>query len=46
MRQVLTEGTQSASGSTGKIVNAFLLLIPRTSGLGALMLAGVMVGAV
>ena len=46
MRQVLTEGTQSASGSTGKIVNAFLLLTPRTSGLGALMLAGVMVGAV
>ena len=27
-------------------MNAFLLLIPRTSGLGALMLAGVMVGAV
>jgi putative oxidoreductase len=98
MAQVLTEGTRSASGSTGKIVNvvlwvlqiaaaamflmvgflkvsgdaqlvalfeaiglgqwfryltgtlevagAFLLLIPRTSGLGALMLAGVMVGAV
>jgi uncharacterized membrane protein YphA (DoxX/SURF4 family) len=98
MAQVLTEGTQSASGSTGKLVNvvlwvlqiaaagmflmvgflklsgnvqlvglfeaiglgqwfryltgtlevagAFLLLIPRTSGLGALMLAGVMVGAV
>jgi len=98
MAQVLTEGTQSASGSTGKIVNvvlwvlqiaaagmflmvgflklsgnaqlvglfeaiglgqwfryltgtlevagAFLLLIPRTSGLGALMLAGVMIGAV
>ena len=98
MAQVLTEGTQSASGSTGKIVNvvlwvlqiaaagmflmvgflklsgnaqlvglfeaiglgqwfryltgtlevagAFLLLIPRTSGLGALMLAGVMTGAV
>src|SRR6266478_5714814 len=98
MAQVLTEGRQSASGSTGKIVNvvvwalqlaaagmflmvgclklsgnaqlvglfeaiglgqwfryltgalevtgAFLLLIPRTSGLGALMLAGVMVGAV
>ena len=98
MAQVLTEGTQSASGSTAKIVNvvlwvlqiaaagmflmvgflklsgnpqlvglfkaiglgqwfryltgtlevagAFLLLIPRTSGLSALMLAGVMVGAV
>jgi len=98
MAQVLTEGTQSASGSAGKLVNvvlwvlqiaaagmflmvgflklsgnvqlvglfeaiglgqwfryltgtlevagAFLLLIPRTSGLGALMLAGVMVGAV
>src|SRR5437016_13761268 len=98
MAQVLTEGTQSASGSTGKIANvvlwvlqiaaagmflmvgflklsgnaqlvglfeaiglgqwfryltgtlevagAFLLLIPRTSGLGALMLAGVMTGAV
>ena len=98
MAQVLTEGTQSASRSTGKIVNvvlwvlqiaaagmflmvgflklsgnaqlvglfeaiglgqwfryltgtlevagAFLLLIPRTSGLGALMLAGVMTGAV
>ena len=98
MAQVFTEGTQSASGSTGKIVNvvlwvlqiaaagmflmvgflklsgnaqlvglfeaiglgqwfryltgtlevagAFLLLLPRTSGLGALMLAGVMVGAV
>ncbi len=98
MAQVLTEGTQSASGSTGKIVNvvlwvlqiaaagmflmvgflklsgnaqlvglfeaiglgqwfryltgtlevagAFLLLLPRTSGLGALMLAGVMTGAV
>jgi len=98
MAHVLTGGTQSASGSTGKIVNvvlwflqiaaagmflmvgflklsgnaqlvelfaavglgqwfryltgtlevagAFLLLIPRTSGLGALMLAGVMVGAV
>ena len=98
MAQVLTEGTQSASGSTVKIVNvvlwvlqigaagmflmvgflklsgnaqlvglfqaiglgqwfryltgtlevagAFLLLIPRTSGLAALMLAGVMVGAV
>ena len=98
MSQVLTEGAQSASGSTAKIVNvvlwvlqlaaagmflmvgffklsgnaqlvglfkaiglgqwfryltgtlevagAILLLIPRTSGLGALMLAGVMVGAV
>ena len=98
MAQVFTEGTQSASGSTGKIVNvvlwvlqiaaagmflmvgflkpsgnaqllglfeaiglgqwfryltgtlevagAFLLLLPRTSGLGALMLAGVMTGAV
>ena len=98
MAQILTEGTQSASGSTGKIVNvllwvlqiaaagmflmvgflklsgnaqlvglfeaigigqwfryltgtlevagAVLLLIPRTSGLGALMLAGVMTGAV
>ena len=98
MAQVFTEGTQSASGSTGKIVNvvlwvlqiaaagmflmvgflklsgnaqlvglfeaiglgqwfryltgtlevagALLLLIPRTSGLGALMLAGVMTGAV
>ena len=98
MAQVLTEGTQSSSGSTGKIVNvvlwvfqiaaagmflmvgflklsgnaqlvglfeaiglgqwfryltgtlevagAFLLLIPRTSGLGSLMLAGVMVGAI
>jgi putative oxidoreductase len=98
MAQVLTEGTQSASGSTAKIVNvvlwvlqiaaagmflmvgylklsgnaqlvglfeaiglgqwfryltgtlevagAFLLLIPRTSGLGALLLAGVMVGAI
>ena len=98
MSQALTEGTQSASGSTGKIVNvalwvlqvaaagmflmvgflklsgnaqlvglfeaiglgqwfryltgtlevagAVLLLIPRTSGLGALMLAGVMTGAV
>src|SRR5882672_3791276 len=98
MAQVLTEGTHSASGSTGKIVNvvlwvlqiaaagmflmvgflklsgnaqlvglfeaiglgqwfryltgtlevagAFLLLLPRTSGLAALMLAGVMVGAV
>src|SRR5882762_8846397 len=98
MAQVLTEGTQSASGSTGKIVNvvlwvlriaaagmflmvgfsklsgnaqmvglfeaigigqwfryvtgtlegagAILLLIPRTSGLGAFMLAGVMAAAV
>src|SRR5713226_8528449 len=98
MSQALTEGTQSASGSTAKIINvllwvlqiaaagmflmvgflklsgnvqlvglfeaiglgqwfryltgtlevagAFLLLIPRTSGLGALMLAGVMAGAV
>jgi len=98
MAQVLTEGTQSASGSTGKIANvvlwvlqiaaagmflmvgflklsgnaqlvglfeaiglgqwfryltgtlevagAFLLLIPRTSGLGALILGGVMTGAV
>jgi hypothetical protein len=98
MAQVLTEGTQSASASTGKIVNvvlwvlqiaaagmflmvgflklsgnpqlvglfeaiglgqwfryltgslevagAILLLIPRTSGLAALMLFGVMVGAV
>ena len=98
MAQVLTEGTRSASGSTGKIVNvalwvlqiaaagmflmvgflklsgdpqlvglfeaiglgqwfryltgtlevvgAILLLIPRTSGLGALMLAGVMICAV
>jgi putative oxidoreductase len=98
MAQVLTEGTQSASGSTGKIVNialwvlqiaaagmflmvgflklsgdaqlvglfeaigigqwfryltgtlevagAILLLIPRTSGLGALLLAGVMACAV
>ena len=98
MAQVLTESTQSASGSTAKIVNvvlwvlqiaaagmflmvgflklsgnpqlvglfkaiglgqwfryltgtlevggAILLLIPRTSGLAALMLAGVMVGAV
>ena len=98
MAQVLTEVRQSASGSTGKLINvglwilqiaaagmflmvgflklsgdpqlvglfeaiglgqwfryltgtlevagAFLLLIPRTSGLGALMLAGVMVGAV
>jgi putative oxidoreductase len=98
MAQVLTEGTQSASGSTAKIINvglwvlqiaaagmflmvgflklsgnpqlvglfeaiglgqwfryltgtlevagAILLLVPRTSGLGALMLVGVMVGAV
>ncbi len=98
MAQVCTEGTQSASGSTGKSVNivlwvlqiaaagmflmvgflklsgnaqlvglfeaiglgqwfryltgtlevagALLLVIPRTSGLGALMLAGVMTGAV
>ena len=98
MAQVLTEGTQSASGSTGKVVNvvlwvlqiaaagmflmvgflklsgnpqlvglfeaiglgqwfryltgtlevagAILLLIPRTSGLGALMLAGMMACAV
>src|SRR6266404_6237206 len=98
MAQVLTEGTQSPSGSTGKIVNvvlwvlqigaagmflmvgflklsgnaqlvglfqaiglgqwfryltgslevagAILLLIPRTSGLGAIMLAGVMACAV
>ena len=98
MAQVFTEGTQSASGSTGKIVNvvlwvlqiaaagmflmagflklsgneqmvglfekigvgqwfryltgalevagAILLLLPRTSGLGALMLGGVMAGAV
>jgi uncharacterized membrane protein len=98
MAQVLTEGTQSASASTGKIVNvvlwvlqigaagmflmvgflklsgnpqlvglfeaiglgqwfryltgslevagAILLLIPRTSGLAALMLFGVMIGAV
>jgi len=98
MAQVLTEGTQSASGSTARIVNvvmwvlqiaaaemflmvgflklsgnpqlvglfaaiglgqwfryltgtlevlgAFLLLIPRLSGLGALMLLGVMIGAV
>src|SRR5882672_3439820 len=98
MAQVLTEGTQSASGSTGKIVNvvlwvlqigaagmflmvgflklsgnaqlvglfqaiglgqwfryltgslevagAILLLIPRTTGLAALMLAGVMACAV
>jgi uncharacterized membrane protein YphA (DoxX/SURF4 family) len=98
MAQVLTEGTQSTSGSTGKIINvvlwvlqiaaagmflmvgflklsgnaqlvglfqaiglgqwfryltgtlevagAFLLLIPRTSGLGALMLAGIMICAV
>jgi hypothetical protein len=29
-----------------EVAGAFLLLIPRTSGLGALMLAGVMVGAV
>jgi uncharacterized membrane protein YphA (DoxX/SURF4 family) len=29
-----------------EVSGAFLLLIPRTSGLGALMLAGVMVGAV
>src|SRR5437016_3216046 len=98
MAQVLTEGTQSASGSTGKIANvvlwvlqiaaagmflmvgflklsgnaqlvglfqaigpgqwfryltgglevagAILLLIPRTSGLAALLLAAVMVGAI
>ena len=98
MAQVLTQGTQSASGSTAKIVNvvlwllqigaagmflmvgflklsgnpqlvglfeaiglgqwfryltgtlevggAILLLIPRTSGLGALILVGVMAGAV
>src|SRR3989449_5500073 len=98
MAQVLTEGTQSGSGSTWKIINvglwilqiaaagmflmvgflklsgdaqlvglfeaiglgqwfryltgalevagAILLLLPRTSGLGALMLAGVMTGAV
>ena len=98
MAQVLIDGTQPASGSTGKIVNvvlwvlqigaagmflmvgflklsgnaqlvglfqaiglgqwfryltgslevagAILLLIPRTSGLGALLLAGVMTGAV
>src|SRR6202795_927237 len=98
MAQVLTEGTQSVPGTTGKIINvvlwvlqigaagmflmvgflklsgdaqlvglfqaiglgqwfryltgslevagAILLLIPRTSGLGALMLAGVMTGAV
>ncbi len=98
MAHVLTEGTQSASSSTGKMLNvvlwvlqigaagmflmvgflklsgnaqmvglfegigvgqwfryltgilevagAILLLLPRTSGLGALMLAGVMVGAV
>src|SRR6266436_883782 len=97
MAQVCTEGTQSASGSTGKSVNvvlwalqlaagmflmvgclklsgnaqlvglfeaiglgqwfryltgalevagALLLVIPRTSGLSALMLAGVMTGAV
>jgi len=31
---------------TLEVAGAFLLLIPRTSGLGALMLAGVMVGAV
>ena len=30
---------------TLEVAGAFLLLIPRTSGLGALMLAGVMVGA-
>lgn len=29
-----------------EVAGAFLLLIPRTSGLGALMLAGVMIGAV
>src|SRR6266850_7656993 len=98
MAQVFTEGTQSASGSTGKIVNvvlwvlqiaaagmflmvgflklsgnaqlvglfeaigvgqwfryltgtlevagASLLLVPRTSGVGALMLVVVMIGAV
>ena len=98
MAQVLTEGTQSGSGSTGKIMNvvlwvlqigaagmflmagflklsgneqmvglfekigvgqwfryltgilevagAILLLLPRTSGLGSLMLVGVMAGAV
>src|SRR5882762_7068216 len=98
MAQALTEGTQSASGSTAKIINvglwvlqiaaagmflmvgflklsgnaqlvglfqaiglgqwfryltgtlevagAILLLIPRTSGLGALILVGVMLGAV
>ena len=31
---------------TLEVAGSFLLLIPRTSGLGALMLAGVMVGAV
>ena len=31
---------------TLEIAGAFLLLIPRTSGLGALLLAGVMVGAI
>jgi putative oxidoreductase len=31
---------------TLEVAGAFLLLIPRTSGLGALMLAGVMTGAV
>src|SRR6476620_8080991 len=31
---------------TLEVAGAFLLLIPRTSGLGALMLAGVMIGAV
>ena len=98
MAQVLTEGTQSASGSTGKIANvvlwvlqiaaagmflmvgflklsgnaqlvglfeaiglgqwfryltgslevlgAIMLLVPRLSGLGALLLVGVMLGAV
>ena len=98
MAQVLTEGTRSGSGSTGKIMNvvlwvlqiapagmflmagflklsgneqmvglfekigvgqwfryltgalevagAILLLLPRTSGLGSLMLVGVMAGAV
>src|SRR5439155_17448242 len=98
LAQVLTEGTRSGSGSTGKIISvalwvlqiaaagmflmvgclklsgdaqlvglfeaiglgqwfryltgalevagAILLLLPRTSGLGALMLAGVMAGAV
>src|SRR5216683_6141976 len=98
MAQILTEGTQSASGSTAKIINvvlwvlqiaaagmflmvgflklsgnaqlvglfeaiglgqwfryltgtlevagAILLLLPRTSGLGALMLAGIMICAV
>jgi putative oxidoreductase len=29
-----------------EVAGAFLLLIPRTSGLGALMLAGIMIGAV